>query len=286
MHDLSHLTARLCSLSRRSPAALPDPDAWPATLSDEHWAFSPEWISLAGTPAFDALASAAQRRLALCELVNFFSLNIHGERSMIAGLARRLYARSSADVTAYLHHFLEEESRHARWFGAFCLRYAGRIYPDRRVELPRDYAPGEEELLFFLRIVVFEELVDFYNVHMGGDARVHPLVAAIHRMHHRDETRHLAFGRRLVCERFERLRDGWSAETLAGVRAHIAGYLVATLREYHSTDAYRHAGLADPAGLVERSLASPAAAARRRAASRRCVAFLLQSGILTEDPVS
>jgi hypothetical protein len=284
--DLKSFTARLCQLSRQGGGTPPEIAAWPASLDEAAWFFSPELISLAGTETFARMSVAEQRRLSFFELVNFFSLNIHGERSMIAGLAQRLYAPRNHEITAYLHHFLEEENRHSQYFGEFCLRYAGRVYPDRKLVFAREYAPGEEELLFFAKILVFEEIVDYYNVLQSDDDRLHPLVASIHRMHHRDESRHLAFGRRLTAALFQRYRDGWGPETLAGVRAYLGSYVVATFREYHSFDTYRDARLAEPLRLIERSFNSTGSAARRRAAAKRCTAYLLKTGILTEDPLS
>ena len=46
------------------------------------------------------------------EAVNFFSLNIHGERMLVAGIAQRLYRTGHAETSRYLHHFLAEENRH------------------------------------------------------------------------------------------------------------------------------------------------------------------------------
>ena len=112
------------------------------------------------------------KRLSFCETVNFFSLNIHGEKRLIEGLARRLYRRGMEDLTAYLHHFLDEENKHMVYFGGFCTEYAGKVYPDRKVAFPREYAAGEEDFLFFAQVLIFEEIVDVYNVHLATDERL------------------------------------------------------------------------------------------------------------------
>jgi hypothetical protein len=274
--SLAQLGARLSHLSQECAAA---PLDWPETLGDS-WCFSPELISIAGTPAWDALSEAERRKLSFHEAVAFFSINIHGEKSLIAGLAERLYA---SPATEYLHHFLDEENQHSRIFGRFCTRYAGRVYPERKLVFPREYARGEEDFLFFAKILVFEEIVDHYNVAMAADARLHPLVRGIHAMHHEDESRHLAFGRVVVETLFH--EGGFSAEVVAGIRAYLAAYLGATFQEYHSVDAYRDAGLPSPLALAQSSFRSPAALARRRAAGKKCVAGLIRSGVLVEDPL-
>lgn len=283
--DMKSFTARLCQLSKTRRTKSAECEDWPEVLGDDLWCFSPEMISLMGTDTFAQMSEAEQRRLSFFEAINFFSLNIHGEKSMIAGLAQRLYAPKREPYSAYLHHFLDEENRHSQYFGEFCLRYAGRVYPRRQIVFPRDYAPGEEDFLFFAKILIFEEIVDYYNTFMSNDDRLHPLVASIHAMHHRDESRHLAFGRRMTTDLFEQYRDAWPPETLAAIRTYLISYLTTTLYEYHSFDVYRDMGLRDPLTVIEGSFHSAASTARRRASAKKCIAYFLKSGILEEDPL-
>ena len=80
------MAARLCQASLVHPADAFTELEWPDPLPSEAWCMSPELISLSGTPAFEGLSETKQKRLALLEAVNFFSLNVHGERWLIAGL--------------------------------------------------------------------------------------------------------------------------------------------------------------------------------------------------------
>ena len=91
---------------------------------------SPDLISLHGTRHWDALDEQGRRVLSFFELVNFFSINIHGERMLIEGLAKRLYRKHAETVTPYLHHFLDEENKHMFYFGRFCNQYAGKVYAE------------------------------------------------------------------------------------------------------------------------------------------------------------
>src|SRR5207244_844073 len=143
------------------------------------------------------------------EAVNFYSLNIHGEKALLEGLAHRLYQPDLSEVSKYLHHFLDEENKHMVYFGEFCLRYAGKIYRDRKVAFPREYERGEEDFLFFGRVMIFEEIVDYFNRRMGNDERLSTVAREINRLHHSDEARHLTFGRRIVKELFEQWRPSW-----------------------------------------------------------------------------
>jgi hypothetical protein len=269
------LAAAVTRLSERSQHAdTSAPLAWPATISGEALCFSPELSSLYGTPAWDQLDDAQRRRLAFFECVGFFALNIHGERALLEGLARRLYKRDLAPHAHYLHHFLAEENRHMSWFGGFCERYAGRVYPDRKLVLPREHAPGEDDVLFFARVLIFELLVDGYNRRMARDPRLHPLVREINRRHHEDESRHLAFGRLVVEDLWRRHAPTWPDAVRAALPAYLDAYLTATWREFHNPDVYRDAGLPDPLRLARESFEHPAAAARRAELAARAHRFI------------
>jgi hypothetical protein len=260
-------------------AADAGPLVWPEAMAGDAWCMSPELVSIHGLPAWEALDLAARRRLAFFECVNFFTLNIHGERALMEGIARRLYARDLAEHAHYLHHFLAEENQHMTWFGGFCRRYAGKIYPDRKLVLPREHEAGEEDVLFFARVMIFELLVDTFNRRMAKDERLHPLVREINRRHHEDESRHLAFGRLLVEDLWRRHAPRWSEATRAAVPAYLAAYLTATWKEYYNPDVYKDAGLPEPIRLAREAFASEVARARRAEIETRCVRVLRDMGL-------
>jgi hypothetical protein len=273
---------RLCASSRDRAVALGSPMPWPEARDRDGWYTSPELLSLHGTAAAAGLSDARLRELAFFEALNFYSLNIHGERLLLQGLAARLHRKDFARISGYLHHFLDEENKHLCYFGTFCMRYGGKIYPHVQLAFPRDHAPGEEDVLFFAKVLVFEEIVDHYNRAMARDARLAPIAREINRLHHLDEARHLAFGRLLVKDLLARHAPSWSPETLAGVRATLAAFVEAMWRQYYNPEVYRDAGLANPHDLARAAFASPAAHAHRAAASRRCLAFLGEAGILPD----
>lgn len=287
MERLSAVAARLSETSVQH-AATAVPLVWPEASPAEGWCLSPELVSLYGTPTWDALDEAGRRRLAFFECVNFFTLNIHGERALMEGIARRLYVKDLAEHTHYLHHFLAEENQHMTWFGGFCRRYAGKIYPDRKLVLPRPYAPGEEDLLFFAKVMIFELLVDTYNKRMARDERLHPLVREINRRHHEDESRHLAFGRLLVEDLWRRHAPTWSDEVRAAIPTYLAAYLTASWKEYYNPDVYRDAGIAEPIRVAREAFADPAARARRADIESRAVRVLRELALwpVTEETVS
>jgi hypothetical protein len=132
MTTLQDLTAKLCRISEEH---FVDPFSrleWPESLGRQQWFMSPELISLHGTDIYQSLDEHQQQLLSFFELVNFFSINIHGERMLIEGLAKRLYRKNTEVVSPYLHHFLDEENKHMFYFCRFCNRYAGKVYAEKK----------------------------------------------------------------------------------------------------------------------------------------------------------
>lgn len=281
-HDISQVAKKLTAQSIKGfynpHEAIPFPDA----INRKNWFVSPEIISIYGTPEWNNLTEQQQKDLAFFEVINFFSLNIHGEKSLLEGLTRRLYESKNSDVSAYLHHFIDEENKHMYFFGTFCEKYAGKIYPDRKFSFPREYAEGEEEFLFFIKVFVFEEIVDFYNVTTARDERVDALAREINRNHHEDEVRHLAFGRVILQDLFKTYSVKWSQQTLAGIREYIRNYYLTTWREYYNPDIYVDAKIENPYELAERVFESETAKAHRARASRNSLLYLKKCGIIEE----
>ena len=281
---IGSVVTTLCRISEEQFADPYETLVWPPSIDKNEWYFSPELISIYGTPEYNGLSEDQKRLLSFYETVNFFSLNIHGEKALIEGLARNLYARENPRLSPYLHHFLDEENKHMIYFGRFCTYYAGKIYPDKKMMFHREYAPGEEELLFFAKVMIFEEIVDAYNKWMAGDTRVQPLARDINRLHHIDESRHLAFGRSIVKWLFQEYAKQWPPETIEAVRKYIVSYIRSTWLEYYNAAVYADAGLAEPFALRERAFARAEARAHRQKITKRCIEFLMETEILVEEP--
>lgn len=281
-HDISQVAKKLTAQSIKGFYNPFTHIQFPETLDKNQWFVSPELISIYGTPEWHALSEEQQKKLSFFEEVNFFSLNVHGEKSLLEGLTRRLYESENQDVTDYIHHFIDEENKHMYFFGTFCEKYAGKIYPDRKIVFPREYAPGEEEFLFFIKVFVFEEIVDYYNLTTARDERVMQLSRDINANHHEDEVRHLAFGRVILQDMFKTFSLQWSAETLAGIREYIRGYYITTWREYYNPDIYVDVGIEEPYDLASRVFESDKAREHRAKASRASLNYLKKCGIIEE----
>ncbi|MBC7991843.1 MAG: diiron oxygenase [Rhizobacter sp.] len=285
METASDLAIRLTKASRKKTWDVYNTFNWPEALEEGVWYMPPELISIYGTPAYEALTEEQQKKLSLYELGNFFSLVLQGERPLVAGLVDRLYAKgNSVSVNEYLHHFVDEENKHMVMFGEFCNRYIGKVYPEKKISLPKTYAKGEEEVAFYCKVMVVEELGDYYNLAIEKDERVDALVREVNKVHHIDEARHLAFGRVQLAELFAKYSPEWSPETLAGFREWLVAYLRASWGDYYNPAMYRDAGLADSYELRQMAMSHPAGAELRKKASAKVVNYFIKTGLLAEEP--
>jgi para-aminobenzoate N-oxygenase AurF len=284
--SLNATANRLSHLSQRSyQNPYTELAAWPAEVEPERdWFGSPEYVSLYGTPAWDGLAEPSRRRLAFLEAANFFSINIHGEKGLMQGLAERLYRKDLLSVSEYLHHFLDEENKHSIYFGAFCTRYA-KVYRSRQFTFADRPGPRDiEDFLFFAKTMIFEEIVDRYNWVQARDERLHPVARFINHNHHFEESRHLIFGRRLVKALWDACLPYWDEETVTGLRDYLGQFFVASWREYYNPDVYADIGLEDPWAVAEQAWCAPAQRRHRRAVSTKVLHYLTTNGILEKEP--
>lgn len=259
---------------------------WPEVLEpSEHWFMSPELISLYGTDTYEALPEADQKRLSFYELVNLFSFVLLGERLVVEGMMHRTYRKATlGPVTRYLHHFVDEENKHMVMFASFCDRYANGIYPEKKLLAPRELASGAEEIGFFCKVLIVEEIGDVYNVKMMRDDRVHPLVAAINRMHHIDEARHIAFGHEYTREQFARYSRDWSEGDLHSFQDWLSEYLVSAWGDFYNPSVYRDAGVEPGYQTRQMALAHPTCRRMREDVSAKLVDYFLDVGLLRDAP--
>jgi P-aminobenzoate N-oxygenase AurF len=281
---MSDTVERLNDLSRQKYQNPYEAVTWPESLdATADWFATPELSSLYGTPYWDSLDDEGRHRLAFHEAANFFSLNIHGEKALMEGLAARLYRPDLVEIADYLHHFLDEENKHSVYFGGFCRRYA-KIYRSRHVPFPERPDREVSDLLFFAKVLIFEEHADRYNVLQAKDDRLHELARFINAAHHADESRHLVFNRAIVTAFWDTYRPGWDDERLGEIRAYLGQFFATTWREYYNPDVYADCGFANPWQVAEEAWNAPAQRAHRARVSAKSLRFFLSSGLLLEEP--
>lgn len=257
--------------------------SFPETMDKNQWFTAPELMTLYNQPEWVTLTEDQKKLLSFYEAVNFYSLNINGEKALIEGLAKRLYDERPAEHSRYIHHFLDEENKHMVFFGTFCMRYAGKVYADRKFNFGREYLEGEEEFLFFLKVFIFEEIADYFNVKMGQDTRLNEVAKKINYYHHVDESRHLAFGRAHLKEVWDQYSNSWGDEYKAALIPYIHQYLGSTWREYYNPDVYQDAGLKDAYDLSDRVFNSTEAKNFRIEVSKDLINYMIKCHILPED---
>ncbi|GGV19554.1 hypothetical protein GCM10010260_69260 [Streptomyces filipinensis] len=254
---------------------------WPDVIEPDLPWMSESLTTLAGTPMWDELSREQQVALTRFEAINFFSLNIHGIRELMSEVVMRIHERTYAGVSEFLHHFIGEENEHMWFFAQFCLRYGGKLYPAQpalKAGSVDHLSPVARELIVFARILIFEEIVDYYNAHMATDASLPAIAREINRVHHQDESRHVAFGRMIFTNLLGQVaeRDAGEVPVIAEYLESYLQYSIATL---YNPQAYRDAGIADALGVRRRALAHPVRRAAHDEVLKRTRKFLSRAGV-------
>jgi hypothetical protein len=282
--DTERLVAVLDRLGRMSVEDYYNPYRmfeWPDTLpTDELW-MSRDLLSVYNTPFMDQLSEEQLIRLARWESVNFYSLNVHGIRELLIEVVNRIHLPGFEIPSDFFHHFVGEENEHMWFFAEFCKRYGGKMYHFPRLKSATKVPEGAdvENFLVFARILIFEEMVDYYNSRMADDESLHDTIRAINRIHHKDESRHIAFGRELVSLLYARMKERRSAEELRAIGAYVQEYVTFSLHSFYSLEAYDDAGIEDPIAFRKTLTADPARVEAERQVARKPTAFFHKLGL-------
>lgn len=257
---------------------------WPDTLPENMWWMSPELTTVYGTEIAAELDQEQLFRLSKFESVNFYSLNVHGIRELLIEVTKRIHTDEFATPSEFFHHFIGEENEHMWFFAQFCRRYGRKIYKQPRAGA-QSVAPGKAaSLLVFARILIFEELVDHFNMWMASDERLDRIIREINRIHHQDESRHIAFGRELVRVLFEDFRSQATPEELAQVRDYLKRYMTYSFESLFNPQVYRDAGLGNPHEVRRRLLNGPRRPEFEAQVFRKTLPYLTKLGIIDEAP--
>lgn len=254
---------------------------WPDAIEPDMPWMSESLTTLAGTPMWDELTREQQIALTRYEAINFFSLNIHGIRELLSEVVLRIHDRTYADASEFLHHFIGEENEHMWFFAQFCLRYGGKLYPAQptlKADSVQHLSPVARELIVFARILIFEEIVDYYNAYMATDESLPHIAREINRVHHQDESRHVAFGRMIFTNLLGQVvkRD---PDEVPAVAEYLENYLRYSIGTLYNPAAYRDAGIPDALALRRRALEHPARVEAHDQVLKRTRKFLSRAGV-------
>lgn len=256
---------------------------WPESLPEEQWWMTRELMTVHGTPLEETLSESQLMALSKWESIWFYSLNVHGIRELLLEVVKRVHMPGFELESEFFHHFVGEENEHMWFFATFCLKYGGKIYADKKIKLPMtEMDPDVESLLVFSRILIFEEIVDYFNVRMGRDQSLHPIIQQVNAIHHQDESRHIAFGREIVKQLFDRVRETHPEEKLKEIDTYLSRYLVASLQSLYSPAVYGDAGVPEPFKVRNALVESPHRKVHNAKIMKRTVDYFLKNGIITD----
>lgn len=255
---------------------------WPDSLPEAQWWMSRDLLSTHGTDLADSLSEDQLMALSKWESINFYSLNIHGIRELLLEVTKRIHSPGYELTSGYFHHFLGEENEHMWFFANFCLKYGLKIYPDKRIKLDEGAVePDIETFLVFARILIFEDIVDYFNLRMGRDDSLHPLIRQVNYVHHQDESRHVTFGRQMVKHLHLQLREHYDSSRLEDLSNYLKRYMLASLESFYNPAAYRDAGIPEPYKFRNEVMRHPARKAYHKQYLKRTVTFLVKNNVIS-----
>ncbi|HEX3131569.1 MAG TPA: diiron oxygenase [Thermoanaerobaculia bacterium] len=231
---------------------------WPDELPEEQWWMTPELMTIHGTRLERELSERQLMALSKWESIHFYSLNVHGIRELLLEVIKRVHTPGFEEESEFFHHFVGEENEHMWFFATFCLKYGKKIYIDKKIKIPAGEMPADiESLLVFARVLIFEEIVDYFNLRMGRDESLHPIIRQVNAIHHQDESRHIAFGREIVKLLWDGVRERHPAERQQEIRDYLGRYLQASIQSLYSPAVYSDAGVPEPYKVRTALLADP-----------------------------
>ena len=140
--------------------------------------------------------------------------------------------------------------------------------------------------MFYAKVFIFEEIVDSYNAHMAKDERLAGIARDINRIHHEEEARHLAFGRKILTYLFDKHRVGWGDTVTAGVREYLGNFIESTWREYYNPAVYKDCGFEETYQVYEDAWNHPDSKTHRKNISEKCLRFLTKLGAIDEGAMA
>jgi hypothetical protein len=259
---------------------------WPDELPEQMWWMTPSLMTVYDTAVGKELSTEQLQAVSKYESINFYSLNVHGIRELLIEVTKRIHTADFREVSEFFHHFIGEENEHMWFFAEFCLRYGPKIYRQPRGGAETIPPNNAESLLVFARILIFEELVDYFNSKMALDKQLHETIRQLNRIHHQDESRHIAFGRELISLLFTGFRAHATSQELTQINDYIKRYMIFSFESLFNPQVYRDAGLDEPLKIRNRLLADPRRSRFEQLAFRKILSFLSRIGMIEDEKLT
>lgn len=252
---------------------------WPESLPEDTLWMPYELMTVFGTQAATDLTPQELFRLSKWESIWFYSFNVHGERHLLRDVLECMHTPGYEDISDYLHHFVCEENNHSWFFSNFCTRYGGKLYIDKRIQFQSQPTTSTANaFLIFSRILILEEMLDYYNVAIEADPAVPKVIRDLNALHHFEEARHMAFGRAVVTDLFDKMTKKCTAEEIEYCRTYLDRYIGWCLDSLYYPQMYRDAGIADAYRFRNAVMADPARQAHHDALTARVRKFFSKIG--------
>lgn len=232
------------------------------TLDETLWQMPEEYISIYFEPEYQALDVKAKMKLSLLEMINYFSVNIHGEQSLIAEFEKRLYRGKSEcenfDCSRYMQHFIHEENSHTFMLAEYCHRYYGSVMKVKTMAIDREPLSFEaEELLLYARTQLLENFLVFMNRQVATNEACGTTARQCNKVHMQDEVRHIAWDRAAMAYYKKRLITLDRASEVQNVIAAVLDYQETAFRLLYNPKIYKEIGIANPIEVASRARTNP-----------------------------
>ncbi len=254
---------------------------WPDEISDDCFWFSPELLSVYGTEYYRRLDTKELMRLSKWESINMYSASVYGERDLILSVLKHMHEPSCLEAAEYFHHFVEEETKHMWLFAQFCHRYGKKIYQPKGLNIGT--LPFQEKelvaIVAFAQILIFESVGDHYNKFMMTDERLPNVVRSLNRLHHLDESRHIAMGHGLLTQLTQIASESRGADAVNKVAQYLQKFMSLMMQLFYNPAVYQDAGISEPYKMRTALLKSPEREHFHTVALSRASQFLAKSGL-------
>lgn len=263
--DLENVAKKLSATSLDPQRGLTNPFtrvSYQDSLDRGKLQFPEKILSLYHHPIYNELTDDQKWKLSLYETINFFSINIHGERSLVKDLEDRIYNKSTIggafEVGKYLQHFIYEENSHTYMIAGYCYRYADGVMKDASVKLgdPK-LSMVCQDLLFFGRVFIFENFLDYLNTNAARDETLDVTVRQIHHFHHVEEVRHMAFDRAAISYCVAEARRQGLHNELEVVGELLLKFSKIAVQRLYSPNVYTLIGIGDANAIAREAQSTP-----------------------------
>jgi hypothetical protein len=243
------LAAALSERSRREFYNVYGAFDWSEPIPADAFWLPQGMLTTYGTSIHEAAGPGRLRELSKWETINLFSVFCVGEADLVREIVQRIHRPGVEPYFDYFTHFIDEENKHMWFFKQFCLAYAGKLYDFKKIGFGGEGMSHLDDFLAFMKVALFEEFGDLYNVAAIRDRAIPEPVRRIHRVHHNDEVGHILVGREIAAMLFRDHVSKLPPDNVARALKYLRGYLNWVLESAYNPQAYRDAGFADPYGM-------------------------------------